>query len=432
MVQALQELEFQVDHCPEIFAAVEKLTSHAFQIIVVDWDEGLEASFLLKTARDLKSNSNAFEIAIASQGESANAARQAGADLTISKPMQAQSAKYAMLTCDSFLSQMKLWLPEMLAAKTEAPVQPAVEPARSEIKNSRQALLALNVPVPRQENIPRKPEPRPSAPAPAPMSSALAPYLKKRTTKAISPKKGTWLLSAALCASALSVSYVFSQPLHAEAAVSSVTQICERAIEKTRVWLKPSDHEEPERIEVAQTTDPKSPRSRSSKIQVIPVQEYTEPSPTSRPDPSQEPGLAPAETQPQQIAAITPARVIPESLKSPVQMGAVRTAAKIAPSLLQSLEPVALPEELSQQLLMQKVLPSYPERAQRAGLQGPVVLQAWIGRDGRIEDLKLVRGSFLLGQAAYEAVRQWRYKPYMRNGQALEAQTVVTIDFKLP
>ena len=93
---------------------------------------------------------------------------------------------------------------------------------------------------------------------------------------------------------------------------------------------------------------------------------------------------------------------------------------------------MTLSEELAQKLILQKVSPSYPERALKAGLQGSVVLQAWIARDGTIRDLKLIRGSFLLGQAAYKAVRQWRYQPYLLNGQAVETQTYVTVDFRLP
>jgi len=107
-------------------------------------------------------------------------------------------------------------------------------------------------------------------------------------------------------------------------------------------------------------------------------------------------------------------------------------AAKLTPSLLALIEPVDLPEDLSQKLLLEKVQPSYPEQALRVGLQGPVVLQAWIGRDGTIRDLKLIRGSLVLGQAAYKAVRQWRYQPYLLNGRAVEAQTYVTVDFRLP
>jgi protein TonB len=103
-----------------------------------------------------------------------------------------------------------------------------------------------------------------------------------------------------------------------------------------------------------------------------------------------------------------------------------------APPLLSQLEPVNLPESAAQQLLVAKVLPSYPQQALRAGIQGIVVLQAWIARDGSIRDLKLINGPLLLGQSAVQAVRQWRYKPYLRNGVAVEAQTYVTVDFKLP
>jgi TonB family protein len=125
---------------------------------------------------------------------------------------------------------------------------------------------------------------------------------------------------------------------------------------------------------------------------------------------------------------------IPESIRAPFPgSAAIHTVAmRIGPTLLGALEPISLPEDLANKLLQEKVQPSYPEKALKAGLQGPVILQTWIGRDGRIRDLKLIRGSLLLGQAACNAVKQWRYKPYFLNGQAVEAQTYVTVDFKLP
>jgi TonB family protein len=126
--------------------------------------------------------------------------------------------------------------------------------------------------------------------------------------------------------------------------------------------------------------------------------------------------------------------LIPESLKMPQpETTTVRTASvRRSPSLLSQVEPVSLSEDLSQALLLDKVQPSYPEQALKAGLQGAVVLQAWIGKDGSIRDLKLVDGSLLLGQAAVKAVKQWRYKPYFRNGVAVEAETYVTVNFRLP
>ena len=99
---------------------------------------------------------------------------------------------------------------------------------------------------------------------------------------------------------------------------------------------------------------------------------------------------------------------------------------------MEALQPVTIPASLSEKLLVEKIQPSYPARALEAGLRGPVVLQAWIGKDGKIEELKLIRGPLLLGQAAFDAVRNWRFRPYLLNGEAVEAQTQVTVDFKLP
>ena len=66
-------------------------------------------------------------------------------------------------------------------------------------------------------------------------------------------------------------------------------------------------------------------------------------------------------------------------------------------------------------------------------MDGPVVLQVWVGKDGVIRDVKLVRGYFVLGRVAVEAVKQWRFKPYSVNGKsATDFQTYITINFKLP
>ena len=65
--RAFRDLEFEVETCPEIFSAVEKITRRSFDVVVSDWNEGLEAVFLLKTVRELKANQTAFTIAIAGE-----------------------------------------------------------------------------------------------------------------------------------------------------------------------------------------------------------------------------------------------------------------------------------------------------------------------------------------------------------------------------
>jgi TonB family protein len=131
-----------------------------------------------------------------------------------------------------------------------------------------------------------------------------------------------------------------------------------------------------------------------------------------------------------ELAPAVPVPQIPESLRSEVLSRG--PSGSVSSALLEALEPVNITENLSENLLLEKVQPAYPEQAVRSGLQGSVVLQALIGRDGRIQNLKLVQGSFLLGQSAFQAVKQWRYRPYFRNGRAVQAQTLVTVDFSLP
>jgi protein TonB len=103
-----------------------------------------------------------------------------------------------------------------------------------------------------------------------------------------------------------------------------------------------------------------------------------------------------------------------------------------APAVPQYGEPVHLNEEAARALMIHSVDPVYPREAMAQKLQGVVVLQASIGRDGSVQDLKLVRGYFVLGRAAIAAVKQWRFRPYMLNGRALETQTSITLNFSYP
>jgi protein TonB len=81
--------------------------------------------------------------------------------------------------------------------------------------------------------------------------------------------------------------------------------------------------------------------------------------------------------------------------------------------------------------LVRKVLPVYPPLARSARIQGQVVLQAVISKQGVIENLKVLGGHPLLVPAAIEAVRQWRYRPYVLNDKPVEVETQITVNFSL-
>jgi TonB family protein len=456
---AFRDLEFEVETCPEIFSAVEKITRRSFDVVVSDWNEGLEAVFLLKTVRELKANQTAFTIAIAGT-DFAAAAREAGADLVLSRPLVPDQVKYALLNSDAFLVQMKSWLPRtgQTPVGTAPPkLQVTVQAAAPRRKVSEGNLLQVAAPDLHPRVWPSPPPPRPKERVAAPLVAAESifddallhqsrvgnvsrvpePSFSSSTTL---PKKtrSRVLPGLAIAVAFLSVGYVFSEPLRGQGTTASVAKMCGRVLERTEAWLhRPGEDARPATgVLMAANQGMQFARSGQTveHIHVGPAttQPHAEPV-ASAPEVPPVPAEAEPPVQPQPGASTSRVH-IPDSLKTAaLQTASMRSVAtRVAPSLLAALEPVSLSEDLSRRLLLQKVLPNYPEQAVKARLQGAVVLQAWIARDGTIQDLKLVRGSFLLGQAAYRAVKQWRYQPYLVNGRAVQAETFVTVDFRLP
>jgi protein TonB len=75
--------------------------------------------------------------------------------------------------------------------------------------------------------------------------------------------------------------------------------------------------------------------------------------------------------------------------------------------------------------------PQYPPIARQARISGSVVLQATISKAGTIENLHVISGHPMLIQAAMDAVRQWKYKPYLLNGDPVEVDTQITVNFTM-
>ncbi|HUN87326.1 MAG TPA: energy transducer TonB [Terriglobales bacterium] len=107
-----------------------------------------------------------------------------------------------------------------------------------------------------------------------------------------------------------------------------------------------------------------------------------------------------------------------------------QSAAPVVPKAVTP-QRVRVSQGVSEGLLVHKVTPPYPPLARAARVQGSVVLQAVIGKDGNIQNLKLVSGHPMLAPAAIEAVKQWKYKPYFLNGEPVEVDTQITVNFTL-
>jgi len=81
--------------------------------------------------------------------------------------------------------------------------------------------------------------------------------------------------------------------------------------------------------------------------------------------------------------------------------------------------------------LVHRIDPTYPAIAKTAGVQGIVLVRAVISSYGRIEQAQVISGSPLLSAAALEAIRQWKYRPYVLNGTPIEVETEITVNFVL-
>jgi protein TonB len=101
----------------------------------------------------------------------------------------------------------------------------------------------------------------------------------------------------------------------------------------------------------------------------------------------------------------------------------------VAPTIANERQKVS--SGVAQGSLIRQVNPRYPQQAVQARVEGTVVLQAVIGKDGSVQELHPLSGSPLLIPAAMDAVRQWRYKPYQLNGEPVEAETQINVKFAL-
>jgi TonB family protein len=186
-------------------------------------------------------------------------------------------------------------------------------------------------------------------------------------------------------------------------------------------------------------------------------------SPTSQPagpvHPKAMPHKAPAVAQPSPAAAAAPA-IVSRTVLPPLEVEVVagdqhRSVQAGSNSVQVDLHPPSTPTQAASapptstaagvdvasarvrlspsaaQILSRPVEPNYPLLAREMKIQGAVVLNALIGRDGNIQNLRVLSGPTILSAAAQEAIKQWRFRPYMQSGQAVETQARVTVNFTI-
>jgi periplasmic protein TonB len=117
-------------------------------------------------------------------------------------------------------------------------------------------------------------------------------------------------------------------------------------------------------------------------------------------------------------------------------IGGILSSTSSAASVPKLVTPVAtkrirISQGVTEGRLIQKIEPQYPKLAQAARIQGQVMLTAIISKTGEIQNLVLISGHPLLVPAAMEAVKKWRYRPYLLNGEPVEVETTITVNFEL-
>ncbi len=425
---ALAGLGCEVQSCKEIFAAIEEVTRTSFHFLLIDWQEELEADFLLKTARGLKCNRATFAVALVAAAQE-QSALDSGADATLAKPFTAEQAQ-ALLGPRLVVGAEPDPVHTRHNPELARPVPP--EPARPAFQNYG---FPVAPPPGHCEKRQIQADQLPLVSTPVPRGCVPAKFSRTLSLTAI-----VWPAVIALALLAFDQWSNFSQ--RGFTALLGMSAAAHARIAGTvKLWAKtPSSSGEIVQTATMPITndllaDYARPASQSSAASSqMPLAQTAE-----------EIDLASVEALPPStrlLAAPLPVEhqlrhaEIPNSLRFPPPMQSPTPVTPkgdlIAPDWAQAAVPVTLPEAVSRLLLERQVMPSYPPQALNAGVGGTVVLQASIAADGTIRDLKVVSGYLVLARAAFDAVKQWRYKPYRRNGERMEVETLITVDFKRP
>ncbi len=431
LTAVLREAGIRAEVCADIFAAMEKGTKQPFACIIADWSDQPEAGFLLKRARESGPSRMAVVIAIVEGEPTPDEEREHRLDFLIYRPIVADEARAVLAKASQ---QMNLQSPAYAVDGGAALDQPELEePSEPQPEDPNLVSIASELPE--------------SVPPPAPEEhSEQATFAEEPAERSRSSRAG---LRVALVAALMLTAAFFSwRSREAFSYLGRTHEGTFRVLRESVAALFDVNKSG------AQTAIPemqpdayfaRTPANTNAQAPVLgvvaaditlpdkpmhsrPAYDLPLPTPTLHVDPL--PTRAEHAAVPDSLKSSAPlARPVVVTV-SPVQMMPV--SAPTPPQIPQYSEPVHLTEDSARALMVHSVEPVYPHEAMAQKLKGTVVLQAVIGRDGTVQDLKLVRGYFVLAKAAIAAVKQWRFQPYNVNGRVLQTQTVITINFNFP
>jgi TonB family protein len=429
MTTACESTGIRAEVLSDIFTAIEKGKTQAFSCVIVDWADQPEANFLLKRARESAPNRETVAIAIVDHEPTAAEMRDSRLDFLIYRPISAEEADAVLAkACEQM---------QPLSAKDAAESS-----GRVDASNEGGSTASADADAPK------------GSPLDSPAGFEEANVAKGDDNEEKLRKHRHAIGFRGACAAVLVLTAVFCL-WRSRGAIEYLSRKPEgfRVLRESVAALLyvnqtgalPAGSAGRDTRE--DTYYSRGPNSSSAQIQapgVIATESTLMEARLRLPKAPDFPLPVPV-LERQDAAPIRRERpAIPESMRNsppierpvgvtvnPAQMAPL-SAPQPQPAIQPLSEPVAVSEEAARALLVHTVNPVYPPEALAQKLHGPVVLQAVVGRDGSVEDLKIVRGYFILGRAAIAAVKQWRFQPYSLNGHAAATQTVITINFSYP
>lgn len=430
MTAACESAGIRIEACSDIFSAIEKVKSQFFSCVIPDWADQPEASFLLKRARESAQNRETVGIAIVNSEPTAAEMRDNRLDFLIYRPISVQEADEVLAkACE----QMKPMDAKDALESSAAPRAKEASENQSSSESSESQLVS-SAGEDQGTNDDGNPETH-DEPALRPAHHSIGVREVVAVLLVATTIFTIWRSRDALQYLAKnpegtsrvlreSVSALFYMNQSGATPVSSAGSDAQQDAYFSRN---------------SQASTAQSPALKVAATESTMAETHI-PLPKAYDFPLTVPEFEHHEELPVQRARVA----IPESMRNspPIARPMVVSvnpallpvsAPQSQPATTQSFnEPVAISEDAARALLVHSVDPTYPPEGLAQKLHGPVVLQASIDRDGAVQDLKIVRGYFILGRSAIAAVKQWRFRPYTLNGHAVSTQTSITVNFSSP
>jgi len=432
---ACESTGIRAEVCSDIFTAIEKVKTKAFSCVIADWADQPEASFLLKRARESAPNRETVAIAIVDRGPTPAELRDNRLGFLIYRPISVEEADAVLEKACEQMQPLSAKDAEESSRQADAssegpsPASDGADTPEHSLQEPSASFPEANAAYSTGEIASAEDEEKPQGRSHTPvfrgacaallvLAAAFFLWRSRQGFEYLSQTpEGMYRVLRE------SVAALFYQNQTGALPVGSAGSDAQQDAYFSR---NPSPNAKPPALGVFATestlTEARMPLPKASDLPLpVPVFEHQDAAPirverAAIPESMRNsPPIAPP-----LVVAVTPAQMMPVSAPQP------------PPAIQQISEPVAVSEEAARALLLHSVDPVYPPEALAQKLHGPVILQARVGRDGTVEDLKIVRGYFILGRAAIAAVKQWRFRPYTVNGHAAATQTVLTIDFSYP